>query len=265
MGFRRARSRPSLRELRERTPRLDSLALLLSIASAACYLAVFSASFGPYVQSCRMLLPFHFLFSFECFIPHVRFLDLDHYPAALPHLSAITQGPSYSTRYRQSHIKASYASVSNDNFASTALDATFLPSLVSFLLPNHSHHLHVSTLTPIYPPTGQAPLHQRHNALPRPTKRQTSFDRALPRPLQTRRRHRHNSPPRWPTTHQTGPAVPIRHCRRTGQPNRRALSTARPVPLHVSNPPPARQHPVLLPLHRPATRRRDRLPQLHAV
>jgi hypothetical protein len=30
----------------------------------SCCLAVFTTSFGPYVQSCRILLPFHFLFSF---------------------------------------------------------------------------------------------------------------------------------------------------------------------------------------------------------
>ena len=192
-------------------------------------------------------------------IRHVRFLDLDHYPTALLHLSAITQGPSDSTRCQQSHIKAPYASISSGNFASTGPDAAFLPFLVSFLLPNYSHRLHVPTLTPIYPHTGQAPLHQRHNVLPCPTKRQTGFDRALPRLLQTWRRHRHNSPPRWPTTHQTGPTVPIRHCRRTGQPNRRALGTTRPVSLHIPDPPPTRQHPILLPLHRPAARRRDRL------
>lgn len=40
--------------------------LPLSIASVACCLAVFFASFGPYVQSCRILLPYHFLFSFLC-------------------------------------------------------------------------------------------------------------------------------------------------------------------------------------------------------
>jgi hypothetical protein len=84
-------------------------------------------------------------------VRHVRFLDLDHYPAASLHLSAITQEPSDSTRYQQSHVKAPYA---NDNFASTALNAAFLPFLVSFLSPNHSHHLRVPTLTPIYPPTG---------------------------------------------------------------------------------------------------------------
>ena len=234
-----------------------------------CFSRLLSCRLLCFFWSLRTVMPNTTTISFLILVLMLAFVTCDSLTSTITplHYCICRQSvkPSDSTRYQQSHIKASCASISNGNFASTAPDAAFHPFLVSFLLPNHSNHLRVPTLTPIYPRAGQAPLHQRHNVLPRPTKRQTGFDRTLPRLLQTWRWHRHNSPPRWPTTHHTGSSVPIRHCRRTGQPNRRALSTARPVPLHVPDPPPARQHPVLLPLHRPAARRRDWLLQLHVV
>lgn len=114
----------------------------LSCPSALnCFSRLLSCCLLCFFWSLRTVMPNTTTIPFLILVLMLAFVTCDSLTSTITPLHDSRKDPAIQLA-TNGHIKASYASISSGNFAP---DAAFLPFLVSFLLPNHSHHLRVPT------------------------------------------------------------------------------------------------------------------------